>query len=130
MNSNRQNKSRKSPFVRFLRGIVRLFKVVFGAKRKNLKSPEDYQQELRLAELGRRERESEELGRRERKSEEQSRQQLTIASEQASEKAAEQFITVGELFERVKWQGDRAMISQLTTIDPVQSTRIQSAALN
>jgi hypothetical protein len=120
MNSNRQNKSRKSPFFRFLRGIVRLFKVVFGAKRKNLKSPEDYQQELRLAELGRRERESEE----------QSRQQLTIASEQASEKAAEQFITVGELFERVKWQGDRAMISQLTTIDPVQSTRIQSAALN
>jgi hypothetical protein len=116
MNSNRQNKPRKSPFVRFLRGIVRLFKVVFGAKRKHLKSPEDYQQELRLAELGRREREAEE----------QSRQQLTIASE----RAGEQFITVGELFERVKWQGDRAMISQLTTIDPVQSTRIQSAALN
>jgi hypothetical protein len=109
MNSNRQNKPRKSPFVRFLRGIVRLFKVVFGAKRKHLKSPEDYQQELRLAELGRRERESE---------------------QKLSEQAAEQFLTVGELFERVKWQGDRATISQLTTIDPIQSTRIQEAALN
>ncbi len=116
MNSNRQNQSRKHPFVRFLRGIVRLFKVVFGAKRKNLKSPEDYQQELRLAELGRRERESEE----------QSRQQLIIAEEQARE----QFITVGEVFERVKWQVDRATIIKQTTIDSTQTTRVHEASLN
>jgi hypothetical protein len=81
MKSNRQPK--KSALARFFRGILRLFKVLVAPKRKNLKSEADYEQELRVAELERRQREAE-----------------------AKEIAArtEQFITVGELFDRVKWQ--------------------------
>jgi hypothetical protein len=75
----RNHQPKKSALVRFFRGILRLFKVLVKPKRKNLKSEEDYQQELRVAELERRQREVE------------ARQR-------------EQLITVGELFDRVKWQ--------------------------
>jgi Tfp pilus assembly protein PilO len=81
MNSNRHPK--KSALVRFFRGVLRLFKVLFAPKRKSLKSETDYEQELRVAELERRQREAE---------------------AREIEARQEQLITVGELFDRVKWQ--------------------------
>jgi hypothetical protein len=79
------SRQKRHPLIRFVRGIVRLFKVIFRPKQKNLKSPEDYQHELRMAELDRRRRELEDRDR-------------------------EQLITVGELFKRVKWQTPQSTI--------------------
>jgi hypothetical protein len=102
MNSQRQNKARRHPLVRFLRGIVRLFKVVFGTKSKqrNLKSPEDFQQELRVAELDR----------RDRVAESRTSEQLITVRETLESQSSEQLITVGEIFNRVKWQQPNATI--------------------
>lgn len=113
MKNSDRRKSRRSPFVRFVRGVLRLFKVLFRPKQKNLKSAEDYQNELRMAELDRRSRESEE--RRSRESEEQQREQL---------------ITVGELFGRIKWQDAQSTVLLTKPVDITTTTRSRDASLN
>jgi hypothetical protein len=105
MRSNKYSKSKRNPFLRFIRGIFRLFKVIFRSNRKNLKSAEDYQNELRMAELERRNREIEERSR-------------------------EQLITVGELFERVKWQASQSNIVLEQPLDTSMADRIQDVSLN
>ncbi len=109
----KNSKSKRSPLVRFFRGIVRLFKVLLKPKRKNLKSADDYQQELRVAELERRNREAQERLERE-----------------AQELQREQLITVGALFERVKWQAPQSTVMSEKPLDTSVSARSRDAALN
>lgn len=103
--SNRQPK--KSALVRFFRGVLRLFKVLVAPKRKNLKSEADYQQELRVAELERRQREFE-----------------------ARQK--EQFITVGELLDKIKWQmpQEPKTTIQEPVSEPSENSRIFDVSRN
>jgi hypothetical protein len=109
----KNSKSKRSPLVRFFRGVVRLFKVLLKPKRKNLKSADDYQHELRAAELERRNREAQER----------------IARE-AEELQREQLITVGALFARVKWQDSPSTTLDAKPLDMGMTTRSRDVSLN
>jgi hypothetical protein len=103
MKSRKHQRLKRNPLVRFIRGVFRLFRVIFKPKHRNLRSLQDKQSDLSQVELDRRqpipgiEQRNLELDFRQRG----------------------QFITVGELFEQIKWQMpaetvDRANISGLS----------------
>lgn len=111
MNSNRRPK--KSALVRFFRGVFRLIKVLFAPKRKNIKSAEDYQHELRSAELDRRQRQAQEQ-----------------ASNIVIEQPQEQLLTVGEMFGQVKWKDSSSTALGAKPLEMGMTARSRDAALN
>jgi hypothetical protein len=112
MKNSNDRRPKRSPFVRFVRGVLRLFKVLFRPKQKNLKSAEDYQHELRIAELDRRQRQIEE-------------QQHEIEAQQQ-----EQLVTVGEMFKRVKWQDSPSTVLGKKPLDVGMTARNRDVSLN
>jgi hypothetical protein len=116
---NSDRRPKRSPFVRFVRGVLRLFKVLFRPKQKNLKSAEDYQYELRTAELDRRQR--------------QAQEQRSVMEEHlhgAVEEQQEQFVTVGEMFNRVKWQDSPSTVIGAQPLEIGMTNRSRDVSLN
>jgi hypothetical protein len=116
---NSDRRPKRSPFVRFIRGVLRLFNVLFRPKQKNLKSAEDYQHELRTAELDRRQR--------------QAQEQRSVMEEHLHsviEEQQEQLVTVGEMFNRVKWQDSPSTVLATQPVEIGMNTRIGDVSLN
>jgi hypothetical protein len=90
MKNRKHSKLKRHPFVRFIRGIVRLFKVVFRTKKNNLRSIDDHQNSLTVTHSD--SRDTDRLIR-----------DRHISAE-AERQARDRFITVGEIFDRVQWQ--------------------------
>lgn len=91
MKSRKHSKLKRNPLVRFIRGIFRLIRVLFRPKKQQQQSIHDDRQARLAAELAR----QEELAR-----------QLEL-----EHRERERLITVGALFDRVKWQ-----VPEVTTI--------------
>ena len=94
MNSRKHHRSKRNPLVRFVRGIFRLLRVLFKPKQQHRKSLQDEQSDLRQAELARHQAELE------------LRQaaELTRHNAELDRHERARLITVGELFEQIKWQ--------------------------
>jgi hypothetical protein len=119
MKNSNDRRPKRSPFVRFVRGVLRLFKVLFRPKQKNLKSAEDYQHELRTAELDRRQR--------------QTQEQRSVMEEHLHspiEEQQEQLATVGEMFNRVKWQDSPSTVIGAQPLEMGMTTRSRDVSLN
>jgi hypothetical protein len=119
MKNSHDRRPKRSPFVRFIRGVLRLFKVLFRPKQKNLKSADDYQHELRTAELDRRQR--------------QAQEQRSVREEplhSAIEEQQEQLVTVGEMFKQVKWQDSPSTVLGTKPLDVGMTTRSRDVSLN
>ena len=82
MSNRRQNKLKKNPFVRFLRIVYRAFKIIVRKK----PDPRILEEKRRVHEAL------------------NAQKALEARQKEIEEWHREQFITVGELLERVKWQ--------------------------
>ncbi|WP_310486909.1 hypothetical protein [Chamaesiphon sp. VAR_69_metabat_338] len=111
MKNSNDRRLKRSPFIRFIRGVLRLFKVLFRPKQKNLRSAEDYQHELRAAELDRRQRQAQE-------------------PRSVIEEPQEQLITVGEVFKQVKWKDASSTVLDAQPLEMGMSARSRDASLN
>jgi hypothetical protein len=98
MKSRKHSKLKRNPVVRFIRGIFRLARVLFRPKQRNLSAIHD---EIR-------ERDE----RQERLATELSRQQELARQLELERRERERSISVGELFDRVKWQVPELTILQ------------------
>jgi hypothetical protein len=98
MTSRRQNNSRKNPFIRLFRMVYRSLQVIFRPKSKRLALAALYEQR----ELEAR-RAQEALNAQRDQEARRVLEDLALAQE-LDERAREQFLTVGELLKRVKWQ--------------------------
>jgi hypothetical protein len=96
MKGRKHSKLKRNPIVRFIRGIFRLLRVLFKPKPKNLRAIQDERSEQIRAELARRQIELEQ-------------QQIEL---ERRERERERLITVGALFDRVKWQAPELTILQ------------------
>jgi|GEM_PF-5822866 len=93
MNSRKHRQLKRNPLVRFIRGILRLLRVIIKPKNRHLRSLQEQQSNLPQVELQQQVRPE--------------IKQRTLEPEQKLElnrDRQEQFITVGELFEQIKWQ--------------------------
>jgi hypothetical protein len=111
MKSSNNLRPKRSPFIRFIKGVLRLFKVLFRPKQKNLRSAEDYQHELRSAELDRRQRQAQEL-------------------QSVIEEPQEQLVTVGEMFKRVKWKDSPSTAIGAQPLEMGMNARSRDISLN
>ena len=109
MNSRKHRQLKRNPLVRFIRGILRLLRVIIKPKNRHLRSLQEQQSNLPQVELQQQVRP--EIKQRTLEPEQpQVRpeiKQRTLEPEQQLElnrDRQEQFITVGELFEQIKWQ--------------------------
>jgi hypothetical protein len=97
MSNRRQNKSRKNPFVRFLRVVYKAFKIIFHKK----PDPRIFEERRRALEALDAQKALDE-----RRAQEASnaKKELEARQRERERQEKEQFLTVGELLERVKWQ--------------------------
>jgi hypothetical protein len=98
MTSRRQNKISKNPFIRLFRMIYRSLRVIFRPKSKRLALAALYEQR----ELEAR-RAQEALNAQHELEARRVLEDLALAQE-LDDRAREEFLTVGELLKRVKWQ--------------------------
>jgi hypothetical protein len=104
MSNRRQNKLRKNPFVRFLRIVYRSFKIIFR-KKPDPRIFEERRQKALDERLAQEALDAQKALDEQRAQEALNAQQELEASQKELERQhREQFITVGELLERVKWQ--------------------------
>jgi hypothetical protein len=98
MTSRRQHKFRKNPFVRLFRMIYRSLRVIFRPKSKRLALAALYEQrELEARRVQEALMAQRELDAR------RALEALTLEQE-LDDRVKEQFLTVGELLKKVKWQ--------------------------
>jgi hypothetical protein len=102
MKSRKHSKLKRHPLVRFIRGIFRLFRIIFKPK-KSLRRSDRYHQEFTEESL-----------------------QLDLATE--VDRYPDNLITVGELFSTVKWQLPEPIILEplpepITTIQSYDVSR-------
>jgi hypothetical protein len=85
MKSRRHNRLKKNPLVRFIRGVLRLLRVLFQPQNRQLRQIEQEQRHLRRVEL---------------------EQELVLDRQNLELERQERvrLITVGELLEQIKWQ--------------------------
>jgi hypothetical protein len=117
--TSRKHQSKRNPLVRFIRGVLRLFRVIFAPKKRQIGSLPYKQIDLPQVELDRRQPTSD-LAQRQPK--------LELSQPELDLRSAGQFITVGELFEQIKWQLPsetvvRAEISEPSTSQPYDVSR-------
>ena len=106
MKSRKHHQLKRNPLVRFIRGVFRLLRVILKPKNRNLRSLQDNQSALPQLELDR-QQPIPEIKQRNLEP-----QQPTLEIKQRNlepqlelnRDGQEQFITVGELFEQIKWQ--------------------------
>lgn len=105
MNSRRQNKFSKNPFIRLFRMIYRSLRVIFRTKSKRLALAALYeQQELEARRAQEAVNAQRDLEAR-RVLEDLALEEEKLAREQELDnRVKENFLTVGELLRRVKWQ--------------------------
>jgi hypothetical protein len=106
MSNRRSNKMRKNPFVRFLRIVYRSFKIIFRKK----PDPRIFEERRRAlealdAQKAREEQLAREAAARQRELE---RQQQELATREK-----DQFMTVGELLEKIKWQLPKEKVAEV-----------------
>lgn len=105
MTSRRHNKLSKNPFVRLFRMIYRSLRVIFRPKSKRLALAALYEQrELEAC------RAQEAIDAQREQEARRVLEDLTRAQE-LDKQAQEQFLTVGELLRRVKWQTTTAPVT-------------------
>ena len=92
MNSRKHRQLKRNPLVRFIRGVFRLLRVIFKPKNRNLRSLQVQQKDLPQVEL------------RQQVAPEIQPEHLSPKPLKLDRDQQEQFITVGELFEQIKWQ--------------------------
>jgi hypothetical protein len=130
MKNRNRSKLKRHPLIRFIRGIFRLFKVVFRPKKNNLNLLNDYQSNLDKVHLDSRDTDrlisdrASDLASSNSSIHLDSRDTDRLISDRASDLASsnisihsdsrdtDRLITVGELFEQVKWQVPQATIIQ------------------
>jgi hypothetical protein len=105
MKSHKHRQLKRNPIVRFIRGIFRLARVLFRPKQRNLRALHDERQELEE--------------RQERLAAELARQQELARQLELERRERERLITVGALFDRVKWQ-----VPELTILQEQGSDRM------
>ncbi len=94
MKSQKRDRLKRNPLVRFIRGVFRLFRVIIKPKNRNLRSLQYEQSDLNLDRV-----ESQ------RRSMPETQQSLELEKQLDLDcDLQEHFITVGELFEQIKWQ--------------------------
>jgi hypothetical protein len=113
MTSRRQNKLRKNPFVRLFRMIYRSLQVIFRPRRKRLALAALYEQKALDARLA-----QEAINAQREQAARHVLEDLALAQE-LDDRAREQFLTVGELLRRVKWQTTTAQAGQVASALPV-----------
>jgi hypothetical protein len=97
MKSRKHYQLKKNPLVRFIRGVFRLLRVVFKPKNRNLRSLQHKQSESDLPQVrSDRQQQAPDL---EPQNLELEQQPIALDLHHQG-----QFITVGELFEQIKWQ--------------------------
>jgi hypothetical protein len=103
MNSRKQNNSRRHPLVRFFRSVYRLLKVLFKTKPNKLRAtdyPNDRSSNLE-----------------------------PLISPTQSNNQTERLITLGELFEQIKWQLPPAIVED-KILEIGQDPRIHDVSRN
>jgi hypothetical protein len=101
MKNRKHSKLKRTPIVRFIRGIFRLWRAIFRPKSRNIRAiPDDRSEQTRLESAQRQS--------------ELAQQQIELKRQQVDldRQARERLITVGDLFDRVKWQVPEATILQ------------------
>ncbi|WP_309742071.1 MULTISPECIES: hypothetical protein [unclassified Chamaesiphon] len=93
MKSRKHNRLKKNPLVRFIRGVVRLLRVLFRPQNRQLRAIEQEQRHLRRVEL---------------------EQELVLERQniELEQQERARLITVGELLEQIKWQTPSETIIQ------------------
>ena len=109
MNMRRQNKLRKNPFIRLFQMIYRSLKVIFRPKSKRLAIAALHEQRLLDAR-----RVQEEINAQRELESRRALDAIALAQE-LDDRAKEQFLTVGELLRRVKWQTVKEPAGQFAT---------------
>jgi hypothetical protein len=98
MTSHKQRKLRKNPFVRLFRMIYRSLRVIFRPQSKRLALAALYEQrELEARRV------QEALNTQQELEARQTKESVTQEQE-LDDRVQEQFLTIGELLKRVKWQ--------------------------
>jgi hypothetical protein len=97
MSNRRQTKLKKNPFVRFLRIVYRSFKIIFRKK----PDPRIFEERRRALEALDAQKAQEERLALEALN---AKKELEARQRDLERQEKEQFMTVGELLERVKWQ--------------------------
>ncbi|AFY95984.1 hypothetical protein [Chamaesiphon minutus] len=110
MKSRKHSKLKRHPLVRFIRGILRLMRVVFRPKRRNQQAIHNERQQRLATELV----QQQELA-----------QQLEL-----EHRERERSITVGALLDRVKWQVPELTIVQEQVSDRRAVTRPHDVSRN
>ena len=105
MNKQQQRKLKKHPLIRLIRGIFRLMRVIFRPARSKARL-------IELAELERIELERAQIRQAE------ADYSRSIAEQTAA--LAEQYITVGDLLDRVQWQSPASKNFKITSATKLQ----------
>jgi hypothetical protein len=111
MKSRKHHQLKKNPLVRFIRGVLRLLRVLFKPQNRQLRAIEQEQRHLRRVELA----QTIELERQHIELERQERARL---------------ITVGELFEQIKWQIPSDTTIQAHISEPGEVTQAYDVSRN
>jgi hypothetical protein len=105
MKSRRYQKLRRNPFVRLFRMIYRSLKVIFKSRKRDPKLV--YEEQAALAAL---------------KAQKELNDRLALearnAQQELENRLQEQFLTVGDLLERVKWQIHPKLDLNINSISP------------
>lgn len=96
MKNHRYNKLRSNPFIRLFRTIYRLLKVIFRPRKKNFRLTNNDRIDLDILADAKALNERIELENR----------------------LKEQFLTVGTLLERVKWQTSQEKVLEINSVPP------------
>jgi formate dehydrogenase maturation protein FdhE len=122
MSNRRQNKLKKNPFVRFLRIVYRAFRIIVRKKpdprileeRRRALEALDAQKALEARRVQEALDAQKALDERRAQEALNAQQELEARQKELERQHNEQFITVGELLERVKWQLPQAKAVEVT----------------
>jgi hypothetical protein len=110
MKSRKHSKLKRHPLVRFIRGIFRLMRVLFKPKQRNQQAIHDERQQRLAAESA--------------------RQQELARQLELERRERERSISVGALFDRVKWQTPELTILQEQVPDRTPIARPHDVSRN
>jgi ribosomal protein L9 len=116
MKSRKHTQLKRHPFVRFVRGIVRLFRVLIQPKQRKHRAVRD--ENLERENL-------EKLAAHQQKLEQIELEQIELERHERA-----QLITVGELFGQVKWQFSSETIDRANISVPSSNTRTHDVSRN
>jgi beta-phosphoglucomutase-like phosphatase (HAD superfamily) len=123
MNNRRQNKLKKNPLVRFLRIVYKSFKIIFRKKpdpriieeRRRAHEALNAQKALEARLVQEALDAQKALDERRAQEALDARKALEARQQEIEQRQREQYITVGELLERVKWQLPKAKVVEVST---------------